>query len=38
MFCKYIIPISQHFSDTIKVSPDVPAYQNEIRRSSGNER
>ncbi|XP_070844171.1 uncharacterized protein KIAA0408-like [Chaetodon trifascialis] len=27
-----------HFSDTIKVSPDVPAYHSEIRRSSGNEK
>lgn len=27
-----------HFSDTIKVSPDIPAHQDEIRRSSGNER
>ncbi|KAM9338971.1 uncharacterized protein ABDE67_016630 isoform 1-T2 [Symphorus nematophorus] len=26
------------FSDTIKVSPDIPSYQDEIRRSSGNER
>ncbi|TMS12639.1 hypothetical protein E3U43_017597 [Larimichthys crocea] len=26
------------FSDTIKVSPDIPAYQDEIRRTSGNER
>ncbi|XP_068609814.1 protein SOGA3a [Brachionichthys hirsutus] len=27
-----------HFSDTVKLSPDIPPFQNELRSTSGNER